>query len=182
MGACTPQQDPRRGPRGKGSMTLQRIVLEFRDGELIARVLYARAWMVLTLPRRRGPAKLARWPGRACWTPWRPSRAGPSAWARADSPRGRIYSAWLCPVPTSLGRPPREAFSFLCATANVCVPSSEGRVAEPMGYPIIDRGLRRGLRHDRGSLRRACREGRARDRLHRERLVGGKEDRGEEAS
>ena len=85
------------------------------------------------------------------------------------------------PVPMSLlqqGGPPREALSFLCATANVCVPSSEGRVAEPMGYPIIDRGLR----HDRGSRRRACREGRARNRLHRERLVGGKEDRGEEAS
>jgi hypothetical protein len=43
-----------------------------------------------------------------------------------------------------------------------------------MGYPIIDRGLR----HDRGSRRPACREGRDRDRLHRERLVGGKEDRG----
>ena len=47
-----------------------------------------------------------------------------------------------------------------------------------MGYPIIDRGLP----HDRGSRRRACREGRALNRLHRERLVGRKEDRGEEAS
>ena len=38
-----------------------------------------------------------------------------------------------------------------------------------MGYPIIDRGLR----HDRGSRRRACREGRAHGRLYRELLAGG---------
>ncbi len=72
-----------------------------------------------------------------------------------------------------------------------------------MGYPIIDRGLRRLVRdelgdnplchevarkaqargavsmdiseadrHDRGARRRACREGRARGRLHRELLAG----------
>jgi len=45
--------------------------------------------------------------------------------------------------------------------------SSEGRVAESMGYPIIDRGLR----HDRGSCLGALAGGRAHDRLHRELAV-----------
>src|SRR5215210_4002814 len=57
----------------------------------------------------------------------------------------------------SLGRPPHEALSFLSATANVCVPSSEGRLAEPMGYPIVDRALRRLIRNELGE-NPLCRE------------------------
>jgi hypothetical protein len=145
-------------------MTLQRIVLDFRSGELLVRCLYRtnRGPNPGTKARQREVQEL--------------TRSGLQD--ALDALEGRVDVVGVSgydvredtlslPVPMSLpqqGGPPREALSFLCATANVCVPSSEGRVAEPMGYPIIDRGLR----HDRGSRRRACREGRARNRLHRE--------------
>src|SRR5829696_6209486 len=53
-------------------------------------------------------------------------------WAQAATRFARTFSAWLCPVPMELGTrsEPREAFSFLFVTANVCVPSSEGSLVD----------------------------------------------------
>src|SRR5215211_4261834 len=88
------------------------------------------------------------------------------------------------------GRPGFKAYWNLASPEGEGGGEAGGGYAE-LGYlpeedrlppPSAQRPRGRALRHDRGSCCRACRGGRARNRLHRERLVGGKEDRGEEAS